>query len=129
MQSEDGRVICNFLEQIYRGEPLSIYGNGEQTRSFQYIDDLLSAILLILSKGICTSPMNIGNPEECRVKELAQLICELTNSNVEFRYYTSPQDEPRRRCPDITFAQEILGWSPKISLREGLLRLIHSRKI
>ncbi len=129
MQSEDGRVICNFLEQIYRGEPLSIYGNGEQTRSFQYIDDLLSAILLILSKGICTSPMNIGNPEECRIKELAQLVCELTNSNVEFRYYTSPQDEPRRRCPDITFAQEILGWSPKISLREGLLRLIHSRKI
>lgn len=128
MQATDGRVICNFLEQIYQGEKLSIYGNGKQTRSFQYIDDLLSAILSILSKGICTSPMNIGNPEECTILELAQLLCELTGSNAGFKYHPMLLDDPRRRCPDISFAQETLGWCPKVTLREGLARVIRCRK-
>lgn len=128
MQASDGRVICNFLEQIYHGEALSIYGSGEQTRSFQYIDDLLEAILLILSKEICTSPMNIGNPEEYRIRDVAQIMCELTHSRSEFRYSPMPLDEPRRRCPDISFAQEVLGWRPKVSLREGLLKVIRSRR-
>jgi UDP-glucuronic acid decarboxylase 1 len=127
MQATDGRVICNFLEQIYRGEALSIYGNGEQTRSFQYIDDLLSAILRILSMGVCTSPMNIGNPEECSILDLARLLCELTNSDLQLRFFPMPSDDPGRRCPDISFAQETLGWSPRVFLREGLSKMIHVR--
>lgn len=128
MQAKDGRVICNFLEQIDRGEALSIYGSGEQTRSFQYIDDLISALLLILSKGVCTSPMNIGNPEEHSIKTVAQLLNKLTNSYLELRYYPIPLDDPSRRCPDISFAQETLGWCPRVTLREGLERVIRCRK-
>ena len=128
MQATDGRVICNFLEQISQGKTLSIYGNGEQTRCFQYIDDLLAAIMRILSMEVCTSPMNIGNPEECSILELAKLLCELTSSDLELKYFSMPLDDPSRRCPDISFAQQALGWSPRVSLREGLLKLIHSRK-
>lgn len=127
MQSTDGRVICNFLEQITRGEALSIYGSGGQTRSFQYIDDLISAIMLILSRETCVSPMNIGNPEECSIMELARLLCELTGSALDFKYQPMPLDDPSRRCPDISLAQETLGWKPQVSLRDGLLKVIQSR--
>jgi len=128
MQATDGRVICNFLEQIVRGEALSIYGSGEQTRSFQYIDDLISAIMLILSREVCTSPMNIGNPEECSIIELAQLLSELTGTKLGFKYRPMPLDDPRRRCPDISLAQKTLGWKPMVSLRDGLLKVILSWK-
>ena len=128
MQATDGRVICNFLEQIVRGEALSIYGSGEQTRSFQYIDDLISAIMLILSREGCTSPMNIGNPEECSIIELAQLLSELTGTKLGFKYRPMPLDDPRRRCPDISLAQKTLGWKPMVSLRDGLLKVILSWK-
>lgn len=124
MQANDGRVICNLLNQALRGEPLTIYGSGEQTRSFQFIDDLIVAIMLIMNRNKCTSPMNIGNPEEYTIRELALLLCELTRTTSQVIYHPLPKDDPERRCPDISFAKNELGWSPQISLKDGLCRIL-----
>ena len=119
LHPSDGRVISNFLMQALRGEPLTIYGSGSQTRSFCYVDDLIEGILR-LSRSEEHLPVNIGNPSEFTILECAQAVLAATGSKSELRYEPLPQDDPTRRCPDITKAREVLGWEPKISLAEGL---------
>jgi dTDP-glucose 4,6-dehydratase len=119
LHPSDGRVISNFLMQALRGEPLTVYGSGNQTRSFCYVDDLIEGILR-LSRSEEHLPVNIGNPGEFTILECAQAVLEATGSTSELRFVPLPQDDPTRRCPDITKARNLLGWEPKISLKEGL---------
>lgn len=121
LHPDDGRVISNFIMQALRGEPLTIYGEGSQTRSFCYVDDLIEGILL-LAPSDEHLPVNIGNPEEFTVLEAAQAVLELTGSKSELRFLPLPEDDPTRRCPDIAKARTLLGWEPRTSLREGLLK-------
>ena len=115
----DGRVISNFMMQALRGEPLTVYGDGQQTRSFCYVDDLIEGILrLALSDE--HMPTNIGNPTEFTIIECAEAVLEVTGSASELRFEALPQDDPTRRRPDIAKAKSILGWEPKIGLRDGL---------
>lgn len=123
LHPEDGRVISNFIAQALAGEPLTVYGEGEQTRSFCYVDDLIEGILR-LSRSDEHLPVNIGNPNEFTILECAREVLELTGSKSELRYLPMPQDDPTRRCPDITKARTLLGWVPKIELRQGLIRTI-----
>jgi dTDP-glucose 4,6-dehydratase len=121
LHPSDGRVISNFMMQALRGEPLSVYGDGSQTRSFCYVDDLIEGILR-LSRSDEHLPVNIGNPDEFTILECAEAVLEVTGSTSELCFEALPQDDPTRRCPDITKARTLLGWEPKIPLREGLLR-------
>ncbi len=125
MHPNDGRVVSNFILQALRNEDITIYGDGSQTRSFCYRDDLIDAMIRMMDtpKEI-TGPINIGNPGEFTIKELAELTIELTNSNSKLIYMDLPQDDPRQRQPDISKAKEILGWEPTTQLREGLSRTI-----
>jgi dTDP-glucose 4,6-dehydratase len=115
----DGRVISNFVMQALRGEPLTIYGDGRQTRSFCYVSDLVEGILR-LSRSNEHLPVNIGNPTEFTILECAQVVLEVTGSKSEICFEPLPQDDPARRKPDISKAKRVLGWEPQISLREGL---------
>jgi len=117
----DGRVISNFLMQALRGEPLTVYGDGSQTRSFCYVDDLIEGILR-LSRSDEHYPVNIGNPVEFTILECAQAVLDVTGSQSELRMEPLPQDDPTRRRPDITKARTLLGWEPKITLKEGLAK-------
>ena len=117
----DGRVISNFMMQALRGEPLTIYGDGSQTRSFCYVDDLIEGIIR-LSRSEEHLPVNLGNPEEYTILECAQAVLEVTGSKSELSYVELPVDDPTRRRPDITKARTLLGWEPRIGLREGLMR-------
>lgn len=117
----DGRVISNFVMQALRGEPLTIYGDGSQTRSFCYVDDLVEGIVR-LSRLDQHQPVNLGNPEEFTILECARAVLEVTGSRSELVFQQLPQDDPTRRRPDITRAKALLDWEPKISLREGLRR-------
>jgi dTDP-glucose 4,6-dehydratase len=119
LHPSDGRVISNFLMQALRGEPLTIYGDGNQTRSFCYVDDLIEGILR-LSRSSEHMPVNIGNPTEFTILECAQAVLEVTGSKSELRFEPLPQDDPARRRPDITRARTLLGWEPRVSLHEGL---------
>ena len=119
LHPSDGRVISNFMMQALRGEPLTVYGDGQQTRSFCFVADLIAGIVL-LSRSDEHLPTNIGNPTEFTILEAAQTILEITGSKSELRFEPLPQDDPTRRKPDITKAKSILGWEPKISLKEGL---------
>jgi len=123
LHPEDGRVISNFIAQALAGDPLTVYGDGDQTRSFCYVDDLIEGILR-LSRIDEHLPVNIGNPNEFTVLECAREVLELTHSKSELRYLPMPQDDPTRRCPDITKARTLLGWEPKIELRQGLIKTI-----
>ena len=123
MRIDDGRVISNFIVQALKKEPITIYGNGSQTRSFCYIEDLIEGLVRLMQSDHC-GPMNIGNPEEHTIKEIAEKINVLTHSRSPLKYLPLPKDDPTRRRPDITRAKEILGWSPNISLDEGLTRTI-----
>ncbi len=125
MQIGDGRVISNFIVQALRNQPITIYGKGEQTRSFCYVDDLIDGLIGFMDAepGV-RSPMNLGNPEEFTILELAQLVIELTGSRSRTVFLPLPHDDPTQRCPDITLAREQLGWQPRIPLREGLSRTI-----
>jgi UDP-glucuronate decarboxylase len=125
MQTGDGRVISNFIVQALRNEPLTIYGKGEQTRSFCYVDDLIDALLAFMGApaGV-SSPMNLGNPQEFTIAELAELVIELTGSPSRTVFLPLPHDDPTQRCPDIKLARRELGWSPRVPLREGLVRTI-----
>jgi len=122
MRSDDGRVVSNFIVQALKGELITIYGDGNQTRSFQYVDDLIEGLLTVMSSDINT-PVNVGNPAEFTILELARLVIELTGSNSDIIFKPLPQDDPRQRCPDITLINS-LGWSPKVSLEEGLRKTI-----
>jgi dTDP-glucose 4,6-dehydratase len=123
MRVQDGRVVPNFIMQALKGEPLTVYGQGQQTRSFQYVDDLVAGIDKLL-KADHHLPVNIGNPREMTVLEFAKKIIELTASKSEIVYKPLPEDDPQVRQPDITKARQILGWEPKVKLEEGLVRTI-----
>ena len=117
----DGRVISNFMMQALRGEPLTIYGDGSQTRSFCYVDDLIEGIVR-LSRSQEHLPVNLGNPEEFTIMECAKAVLEVTASKSELSYVELPVDDPMRRRPDITKARTLLGWEPRVGLKEGLTR-------
>ncbi len=119
LHPSDGRVISNFMMQALRGEPLTIYGDGKQTRSFCYVDDLIEGILR-LSRSDEHLPVNIGNPDEFTILECAQAVLEVTGSKSELRFEDLPEDDPTRRCPDIAKARALLDWEPRINLMEGL---------
>jgi dTDP-glucose 4,6-dehydratase len=119
LQLNDGRVISNFMKQALRGEDLTVYGSGSQTRSFCYVSDEVAGILA-LSNSDEREPTNIGNPDEFTILECAQVVLEVTGSKSKIRYEALPQDDPQQRCPDITKAKRLLGWEPKIDLRTGL---------
>lgn len=123
MREDDGRVVSNFITQALCGENLTIYGDGSQTRSFQYVDDLIEGILAVMERDIET-PINLGNPDEYQIEELAEKIIKLTSSKSKIVFRPLPSDDPTRRRPDIAKAKALLDWSPKISLEEGLLRTI-----
>ncbi|MFP3905521.1 MAG: UDP-glucuronic acid decarboxylase family protein [Acidimicrobiales bacterium] len=121
MRLEDGRVVSNFLVQALQGRPLTIYGEGTQTRSFCYVDDEVEG-LIRLADSDHVGPMNIGNPDEFTVLELAELVRDVVNSDSEIVFEPLPVDDPVQRRPDITLAREVLGWEPKTVLRDGLTR-------
>jgi dTDP-glucose 4,6-dehydratase len=121
MRLDDGRVIPNFIKQAMNDEPLTIYGDGEQTRSFCYIDDMIDGLLKLMESDY-NGPVNLGNPEEWKIKDLANLVMEVTGKKLGIRYLPPPPDDPVRRQPDISLAKKILKWEPKVSLREGFKR-------
>ncbi|WP_439880214.1 UDP-glucuronic acid decarboxylase family protein [Pontibacter sp. MBLB2868] len=123
MRLNDGRVLPAFLSQALRGEPLSIFGDGSQTRSFCYVDDLVEGIYRLLLSDY-HMPVNVGNPSEITIKEFAEEICRLTGAELKVEYQPLPKDDPQQRQPDITKAQEILGWEPKVDRAEGLKRTL-----
>jgi UDP-glucuronate decarboxylase len=125
MHLNDGRVVSNFIVQALRGEPLTMFGDGTQTRSFCYVDDLVDGLVRLMdSIDDVTGPINLGKPGEFTILELAKKVIELSNSRSEIIFKPLPADDPRQRRPDITRAREILGWEPKVELDEGLKRTI-----
>jgi UDP-glucuronate decarboxylase len=125
MHPNDGRVVSNFIVQALRGDPITIYGKGRQTRSFCYVSDMVDAFLrLMAGDDDFTGPVNLGNPHECTVLELAREIVALTGSKSQIVFEPLPADDPHRRCPDITLAKAMLGWQPRVGLREGLAKTI-----
>jgi len=126
MHPNDGRVVSNFIMQALKGEDITIYGDGSQTRSFQYVDDLVEAMIRMMGTGDnITGPVNIGNPGEFTIKELAEIILEMTGSKSKIIYLPLPQDDPIQRKPDISYAKEILdNWEPKLELKAGLRKTI-----
>ncbi len=127
MRPEDGRVVSNFIVQALEGKPLTIYGDGSQTRSFCYVDDLIAGFLALLD-GPIAGPVNIGNPGEFTVRELADIVLELTGSTSDIVFEPLPVDDPTQRQPDLTLARSALGWEPTIPLRDGLARTIPAFK-
>ena len=125
MHPNDGRVVSNFIVQALKGEDITIYGNGQQTRSFCYVDDLIEAMIRAMNTGDdFTGPVNIGNPGEFTMLELAEAMIRLTNSKSKLVFLPLPQDDPKQRRPDISLAKEALGWSPKVDLEAGLEKTI-----
>ena len=125
MNPEDGRVVSNFIVQALNNEPITIYGDGSQTRSFCYVDDLIEGFMRLMnSKSGIIGPVNLGNPSEFTMLELAKLVIELTGSRSQVIHMDLPQDDPRRRQPDISYARKILGWGPSIRLRDGLAETV-----
>lgn len=125
MHPNDGRVVSNFIVQALRGEPITIYGDGSQTRSFCYVDDLVDGMVRLMSTGHdVTGPINVGNPGEFTMLELAQAVLDTTGSSSSIEYRDLPQDDPRQRRPDITRARQELGWEPSIELAVGLQRTV-----
>lgn len=119
MRPDDGRMIPNFISQALAGEPLTVYGDGSQTRSVQYVDDLIEGVFRLM-RSPETRPVNVGNPVEYTVREVAELILELSDSGSRITYEPLPADDPKQRCPDITRARKALGWEPRVSARDGL---------
>lgn len=124
MHPNDGRVVSNFIVQALRGDDITIYGDGSQTRSFCYVDDLLDGMTLLMNENGITGPMNIGNPNEFTIKELAESVVRLTDSKSNIVYRDLPSDDPKQRQPDITMAKQELGWEPKVQLEEGLVKTV-----
>jgi UDP-glucuronate decarboxylase len=131
MHPNDGRVVSNFIVQALRGQNITIYGNGSQTRSFCYVDDLIDAMIgMMNSDKELTGPINIGNPTEFTILELAEQVIQLTNSNSKLIHMPLPQDDPRQRKPNIDVAKKVLSWQPNIQLRDGLAKTIeYFRKV
>ena len=125
MREDDGRVIPNFIQQALAGKPLTVYGDGKQTRSFCFVDDLVEGIVRLAFKdGLAGEVFNLGSPDERTILELAELVLKLTGSSSPLSFKEAPEDDPRRRRPDISKARKVLGWSPDVSLEEGLRRTI-----
>ncbi len=125
MHEHDGRVVSNFIIQALKGQPITIHGSGQQTRAFCYVDDLVDGAVSLMKTDVdVTGPINIGNPAEFTMIELAQMITKLTNSSSPIEHLPLPQDDPKQRQPDITLARNTLGWEPKIPLEEGLKKTI-----
>ena len=126
MRPNDGRAVSNFIRQALAGEPLTIYGDGTQTRSFCYVDDLIRGIVALAESGEHL-PVNLGNPDERTLLELAELVKQLTGTSSEIVFEALPIDDPMQRKPDITRAQQVLGWEPEVTLEEGLSRLLREQ--
>ena len=124
MAPDDGRVISNFILQALRGEPLTIYGDGTQTRSFCFVSDLIEGFVRMMDQDDDVGPVNLGNPVESTMLELAEAIIEVTGSQSELVYEPLPEDDPRRRCPDISKAKRLLNWEPQVDLRTGLAETV-----
>ena len=125
MRPDDGRVVSKFIMQALKGEDITIYGDGKQTRSFQYVDDLVEGMIRMMASENFTGPVNLGNPREFTMLELAELVLKMTNSKSKIIFTPLPSDDPKQRKPDITLAKEKLnGWEPKIRLEEGLIDTI-----
>jgi UDP-glucuronate decarboxylase len=125
MHPNDGRVVSNFAMQALRGEPITLFGDGTQTRAFCYVDDLIEGFLRLMdAPDELTGPINLGNPNEFTIRELAELVVDLTGSKSKIVHKPLPVDDPVQRCPDIGKAREALGWEPKIELRDGLVRTL-----
>ncbi|MGB7922504.1 MAG: UDP-glucuronic acid decarboxylase family protein [Pyrinomonadaceae bacterium] len=124
MLENDGRVVSNFIVQALRGQELTVYGTGGQTRSFCYVDDLVEALMRLMNAEGIHEPVNLGNPGEFTIKELAEEVARICGVEAALRYEPLPQDDPRQRKPDITRARQLLGWEPTIPLREGLERTV-----
>src|SRR5262249_18794040 len=123
MRPHDGRVVSNFIVQALAGEPLTLYGDGSQTRSFCYVDDEIEGIYQLFLRGDA-DPMNIGNPDEYTVRQLAETILDITGSTSKLTMEPLPTDDPKVRRPDITRARSVLGWEPRVPLREGITRTV-----
>jgi UDP-glucuronate decarboxylase len=125
MHPNDGRVVSNFIVSALKGEPLTIYGSGSQTRSFCYVDDLIDGLVRLMnSADSVTGPVNMGNPVEFTIADLARQIVEKTGSRAQLEYREHPADDPKQRRPDISKARDLLGWEPKVALEEGLKQTI-----
>jgi UDP-glucuronate decarboxylase len=125
MLPNDGRVVSNFIVQALKGEPITIYGEGEQTRSFCFVDDLVEGLMRLMeAPDDVTGPINLGNPVESTIRELAEKILAMTGSKSKLVHKPLPQDDPARRRPDITLAKQTLNWQPKVPLEEGLQQTI-----
>ncbi|HTG86998.1 MAG TPA: NAD-dependent epimerase/dehydratase family protein, partial [Pyrinomonadaceae bacterium] len=124
MLEDDGRVVSNFIVQALRGQALTLYGEGQQTRSFCYVDDLIEGLIRLMNTEGLHDPINLGNPGEFTIKQLAEEVIKICGSQSEFTHLPLPADDPRQRKPDITKAQTLLGWNPTIPLREGLERTV-----
>jgi dTDP-glucose 4,6-dehydratase len=123
MRPHDGRAIPTFLRQALANRPITVFGDGSQTRSFCYVSDLIRGIIALSESGF-HNPVNIGNPDEFTLLELAETVKELTGSDAEIVYEALPEDDPKQRKPNIELARELLGWAPEVPLREGLERTI-----
>jgi UDP-glucuronate decarboxylase len=124
MRPHDGRVVSNFIVQALRGEPITVYGDGGQTRSFCYVDDLIEGFVRLMNQDEIIGPVNLGNPVEFTIRQLAELAIEMTGSHSKLVFKPLPTDDPRQRKPDITLARETLGWEPTVELRQGLAKTI-----
>ena len=125
MQPNDGRVVSNFIMQALQNEDLTLYGNGTQTRAFCYVGDMINGFVRMMnSDDSLTGPINLGNPQEFTIRQLAELVIELTHSSSKIIYRPLPEDDPRQRCPDISKAKSLLDWEPKVGLRQGLRQTI-----
>ena len=126
MDPGDGRVVSNFIIQALLNRPITLYGTGAQTRSFCYVDDLVDGLIRLMnSPPDITGPINLGNPAEFTIRELAEMVIQLTGSKSQLVFNPLPEDDPKQRCPDISKATKILGWEPKLKLRDGLSKTIH----
>lgn len=128
MLEDDGRVVSNFIVQALRGQPLTLYGEGQQTRSFCYVEDLIEGLFRLMNVDGLHEPVNLGNPGEFTIMQLAEEVIKACDSKSGFTYFPLPADDPRQRKPDITRAQTALGWNPTIPLREGLKRTVEDFK-
>lgn len=128
MALDDGRVVSNFVAQALTGQPLTIFGDGQQTRSFQYVSDLIEGMTRMMDNDEHTGPINIGNPTEFTMLELANVVKEVVNPDAQIVFRENTADDPSRRKPDISKAKELLGWEPKVSLREGLASMVSDFK-
>lgn len=124
MHPKDGRVVSNFIVQALAGTPITMYGTGDQTRSFCYVDDLVRGMIAMMDQNESTGPVNLGNPNEFSIKQLAESVIALTGSSSKIEYKQLPQDDPKQRQPDITLAKKLLNWQPTIELEKGLKKTI-----